>query len=365
MRFSLLALIAILLPMATYAQEDSIRLHIKGYIDTYYATFSDSAGPDVLQPYTTVSPRDKRIGLNVAQLGVHYADPKVRANLTLHFGDIAEATWSETFRQVQEANAGFLLGRDWWVDAGFFATHIGTESFLPKNNYLSSTAVATYNEPFYQAGARLSYEGSERYHLELWVTNGYNYFLDANDAKSFGLLFTYNFSENTSLTYTNLFGRESADEAPVAQYRTYQNLYLNTRAGEKLYIVAGGDLGTQSHSNIQDSTSTALMFNALLTLRYQHTDAFSLTGRYEVFHDPDGFISGLLPAGDGRREGLQVQGITLGAEYRPMSTAYLRPEVRYLRSASDMPIFISGAEPERGRWEAMITMGLYFTKQVK
>lgn len=344
--------------ITTRAQEaDSARLRISGYVDAYYSYFSDSLGPNALQQFTTVSPRSGRFGLNVAQIGVHYEGGKARGNVTLHYGDIAKATWSEEFSPVQEANVGVSILPGWWLDGGFFTTHIGTESFLPKNNYLSSTAVATYNEPFYQAGARLSYEGSEQLHAEFWLANGYNFFLDANSARSVGLLLRYRFSDQTSLTYTNLFGRESPDGAAPEQFRFYQNIYLNTSFGGKLFLALGGDLGLQSNSRRADGGESALMFNALAVARCQFTPAFSATVRGEVFQDPEGFISGSYPSSKGEAQGLQLWGITLGAEFRPVENAYLRVEGRYLQADEELAIFTNGAN---ARWETMATLGFYF-----
>lgn len=347
------------------AQEEYIEnqptLNFSAYADTYYSLYTNDLEANAFQPYTTVSPRDERFGLNVAQIGLSYDSEKVRGNFTLHWGDIPQATWSSEFTNVQEANVGVRLSRDWWLDAGFFTTHIGTESFLPKNNFLSSTAVATYNEPFYQAGAKLSYEGSEKFYAELWAVNGYNNFLDANDAKSFGVLLSYSFSENTSLTYTNLLGRESLDDASVDQFRTYHNLYLNTRFGEQLYLILGGDLGTQSNSKGSDLSETAVMYNALATLRYEIDPRWSITGRGEIFNDSHGFVSGVLPTLNSEIQGLELWGATLGSEYRPNENAYMRAEARYLDVDDNTPIF-EGDFSTHKRWELMFTMGYRFDK---
>ncbi|MEM6841403.1 MAG: outer membrane beta-barrel protein [Bacteroidota bacterium] len=339
------------------------QITLSGYTDVYYATFSDESPTEALQPYTTVSPRSDRFGLNVAQLSVNYQAEWVRGTVTLHYGDIAQATWSETFNMVQEANLGFMLFKDWWLDGGFFATHIGTESFLPKNNYLSSTAVATFNEPFFQSGARLSYEGSEDFSAQLHVVSGYNFFLDVNDAKSVGVLLSYNLTEQWSLTYTNLLGRESLDDVSPSQLRFYHNLYLNGSFNEKLLLTVGSDLGTQTNSQLNDGNATALIYNALASIRYQFTPTWSVTARGEIFSDPEGFISGTLPTESGREEGLQLTGLTLGAEYLPTDNSYVRIEGRNLTTDDELTLFDQGADDVRYEW--MVTMGFYFDHVIR
>jgi len=357
-------LLTLLLPYGLQAQEEGAslpQLTLSGYTDVYFSVFSDSLAPNALQQYTTVSPRDRRFGLNMAQLGANYQSEHVRGNFIFHFGDIAQATWSDEFRFVQEANVGVRLAPGLWLDAGFFATHIGTESFLPKNNLLSSTAVATYNEPFFQAGARLAWQASEKVYAEFWAVNGYNFFMDINRSKSFGGLLNVQLSERVSLTYTNLFGNEAPQGAGITQFRTYQNLYLNAEVGEKVVLVIGGDLGTQGNSDLADPTAGATMFNALATVRYFFTDQLSTTARFEIFQDRQGFISGLLPTTGEGLNGLELTGYTWGWEYRPMPEAFIRAETRYLQTAEHIPIF-NNQGSTRNRWEVMLTMGFVFDR---
>lgn len=361
-----LLLLSLLLSFVSLAQEsDSTqRLSISGYIDVYFAAFSDSLGPNALQKYNTVSPRDRRFGVNVAQLGLHYFHEKVRGNLIVHYGDIMEATWDETFRFLQEANVGLRLAERLWLDAGFFATHIGTESFLPKNNLTSSTALATYNEPFFQSGARLAYTTpDERFYGEFWVLSGYNLFLDTNKAKSLGVLLRYALSEKVNITYANLVGRESPDGVEPQQYLNYHNLYLTTE-GKKWQLVAGADWGWQSNSSLSDPEGTAFIYNALLTLRHNWSEAFSTTLRGEVFSDENGFISGTFPTQTGAEEGLQTWGLTFGTEYRPKDKTYFRIEGRYLQTPDRLPIFYDG-NPTNERWEFSATLGLIFDQGIR
>jgi len=360
----LLILMFALIPR-TFAQEVDEKKQIwenflfSGYVDAYYAVYTDSLDVNQLQQLSTVSPRSKRFGLNVAQLGIHYEDEKVRGNIVLHYGDIAKATWDPDFPMIQEANVGIELKDGWWLDGGFFTTHIGTEGFLPKDNYTSSTAVATYNEPFFQSGVRISYEGKERFDFQLWVLNGYNYFLDANDAKSIGVLLSYQFKENLQLTYTNLLGRESPDGLDTKQYRTYHNLYMNYNPTSKLHFILGGDLGTQSHSQLDHPGKTAIMYNALLTARYQFNMTYSVTGRAEIFQDPDGAISGTYANADSEEAGLEMTGYTLSTEYRPTPKSYIRMEVRYIHMMDRLGIFYDN-RPTDQRIEGMVTIGVEF-----
>lgn len=294
-------------------------------------------------------------------MGINYEHEKVRSNIVLHYGDIPQATWSNNFNTIQEANIGVKLAKNLWIDAGFFATHIGTESFLPKNNFLSSTAFKTFNEPFYQAGVKLTYTTSE-WKFQLWVLNGYNNFVDNNDAKSVGAFINYDFSPSTSLTYTNIYGRESEDNSALEQNRFYQNIYINHNWKDKTYITVGFDFGTQTNSDLQNTQDTAYIYAALITLRQQFSSKFSVTGRAEIFRDNNGFISGILNDTTNNLTGVDLTGFTIGTEYKPINGSYFRAEFRHTNTQDDLKIFVNSGDVSSRRLELLFTLGLEVEK---
>jgi hypothetical protein len=121
-------------------------------------------------------------------------------------------------------------------------------------------------------------------------------------------------------------------------------------------LIIGGDVGTQSNSRLPEMEETAVMYNALTTLRYMFTDKWSVTGRAEIFNDKHGFISGLIPTLYSRMQGLQLWGLTAGTEYKPAPNSYFRGEVRFLDLDDNAALF-SGNYSQHQRWEVMITMG--------
>lgn len=360
-QFTLLAFIAAV--MTSFAQDtlqSTHKLTLSGYADTYFAAYNTRLSPQEFQDFIAVGPRDNSFGVNMAQIGLSYEHAKVRSNLIIHTGDIALATWSDDFPHLQQANVGIRLAEKLWLDAGFFSTHLGAESFLPKNNMLSSIAVLTYNEPFFQSGAKLSWDASDKLYTELWVLNGYHSLVDNNEAKSIGVLLSYSFSENTSLTYTNLYGRESEEEAADDQNRFYQNIYLNHEDGN-LSFTAAFDLGIQSHSNPSKPNGIAVIYGGLITARYQFNPEWSVTGRGELFNDENGFISGVMPDTNGNLAGLEMTAFTLGAEYRPLEKSYFRVEARHVSAADDLKIFPKDT-PDNQRLEFLVTLGIEIDK---
>jgi len=100
----------------------------------------------------------------------------------------------------------------------------------------------------------------------------------------------------------------------------------------------------------------AVMFNALAVIRYQFLPQYALTLRGEIFQDPSGFISGVYTTADFGINGLELYGLTLSAEYRPIEQAYLRLEGRLLQTSDNLEIFNNG-DPTNQRLEMMVTMG--------
>lgn len=341
---------------ASFAQEQKKSLSLNAYIDAYYGHFTDNAPGLGFQKFATACPVSNKIGLNIAQISLHYQSNMVRSNIGFHHGDIVNAIWDKAIPFVQEANIGIQLFENWWFDIGLFTTHIGTESFLPKNNLLSSTALATYNEPFYQGGAKLSYEGFENASLEIWAVNGYNQFIDVNKKMSFGVLLGYDFTKNIHLTYTNIIGNEEVYPATVNAFLVYHNAYLNMDFN-KLSFIVGGDLGTYKTA-INGIVQNQSMYNMLATIRHQTTKKFSTTVRYERFNDPYGFISGIVNTTNAT--GLNIQAVTAGTEYKPTEKSYIRAEWRYLFAPKTDQIFTDSKGATNVRNEVLFTMGHYF-----
>lgn len=67
-------------------------LSITGYVDAYYAYYTDSVGPGSFQQFPSTSPRSNAPSLNTAQIAVQYTADKVRGMAVFHAGDISSAT---------------------------------------------------------------------------------------------------------------------------------------------------------------------------------------------------------------------------------------------------------------------------------
>jgi hypothetical protein len=338
---------------------DSAKINISGYVDAYYAFYTDSVGDGNYQKFPSVSPRSDAFGLNTAMITAQYDAEKVRGIVTLHYGDIPRSTWSSSFNMIMEAHAGFRLCPKVWIDAGFFRTHFGTEGLLPKENICSAVSVNTYFEPYFESGIRLNYNPTEKLAIFVYGLNGYNMFEDNNHKKSFGLLATYALGDAGNIGYSNYTGDDSPTGDTVTHLRIHNNLFFNYQI-KKLKIQIGGDYCFEQHADIATGTKTATMASGVLALKYTLPKSFAVYGRGEFFNDPDGFMSGVLLDKQNQFTGFKMWGATLGVEYKPTENSYLRLEGREIMMDKDQEIFHWNSANTNARMEAMLNFGISF-----
>ena len=359
---ALLFISSFLLSQHSYAQKlDTVStFSITGYVDGYYAYYSDSVGPGKIQKFGSTSPRSNSPSLNIAQLTMQYNADKIRGTVALHFGDIPAATWAPApYNNLMEAHLGVKIYSKLWIDAGFFRTHLGTEYLLPVENITSSVAVGSYYEPFYESGIRLNFDPTTKLEINLFLLNGYNMFIDNNNKKSFGMGVTYAFNENLNIGYTNYIGDDTPPGVAGSHLRIAQNAFLNYQH-KKLKIQVGGDYYMQQNSDLATGTKYANMYSALATARYQLRYKLAVYARGEVFNDPDGFMSTIITDYNGKKTGYKLWGVTAGVEYKPTAESYVRLEGRRLQMGQDQYIYYHDGEYYNYRYEVMINAGVTF-----
>lgn len=375
-RAAALTLLGAVLAMPAYAQDDSKpvkplksggtkaaaekakpEFSIGGYVDAYYHYYSDSTGG--FSQFATVSPRNNNVGLNMAMLNAKYSSDRFRGQMTLQFGDIASSSWETRgqFSFLQNANAGVRLAKNLWLDAGLFNTHIGTELLMPKDNITSTLAIGTWHEPYYHAGAELSYKFSDVVFAKLIFANGYgaNGFVDNNKNKAVGFLVSITPKDGHSIGVSGIYSDESPDGNTENYYRFYQNAYY-AYSSDKIKFTIGGDFGAQLNTNLDDPANPAPAFVAsgLAALKYYPVSFFGLYGRGEVFYDKYGILTG-TPAYT------MVYGGTFGLEAKPSDNSYIRVEGRYLQNKKGERIYNDNGSGTAGfRYEVGVNLGVYF-----
>lgn len=325
---------------------------ISAFVETYYSINTDKTAK--LKFIPSVSPYRDEMRINIAQLSVGYNDEEIRGKLTLHYGDIPEINWapSTIYKNIQEAYVGFSPAKKFWIDAGFYQTHIGAEGF-PPNNFLSSNALISVAEPNFQSGIRFSYEFSEKLSASLHIINGLNLFEDNNKNKTFGLKIDYTPIENLTFSYNNSVGNEIPSSENNPRIRYFHNFVITYSPSKKIDLLGNFDVVHQEKSKINDSSATAYTYGAVVSARYKFNKMYSSTIRCEYYQDLDGLLTGIVFAD----RGAKGNGFTLGFEYKPIEQAYLRFEYYFLRMDAEQKVFYDNSNVKN---EATISFGLGF-----
>jgi|SRR4030095_3894339 len=332
-------------------------LTISGYVDAYISYDNDKGNP--IRQFSSIAPYRDEFRLNLVMAALRYSAKNIRGNLVIQFGDIPKINWpqapNEYLQFIQEGNIGVSPGKNVWLDAGYFLTHIGGEGLIPMYNYFQSFALCTYFEPLYQSGVKLSYSG-KKFYGALMLLNGYNVLADNNKNKSAGIQLGYKAGTKADICFNNIIGNEQPSGSP-GKTRIYNNLVIKLFPAKKLDIILCGDLCVQEKSQINDSAASANMFSAFVSLRYKASKHFSVSARGEIYQDKDGIMSGVFTDSDGKQTGLKASGVTFGVEYNPLSNAYFRIESRYLIADSKQKIFY---ESKTNRAEVILSGGIEF-----
>ncbi len=298
---------------------------ISGYVSTYYAHYDDDTENNDFAQFPKLEPRNKQFSLNLALLTMQYKSQNLRSNITFHHGDVPESSWPKTFELLQEANAGLKIHKNLWFDAGFFKTHIGLESFQPRENITSSMSIPNFFCPYYFSGAKLTFMPNSKLSVQASIFNGYNEYIDNNSNKALDFSANYTPNEHISMTYNFLTCDETPDKVKTKHQRYYQNVYASF-IYKKLTVGVDFHYCQQQNSLKKDTTKTANLYGAVVVAKYHLIKKLDLYGRLENFSDPDDILTGTLNIGQ------YIRGGTLGIQFKPQEKAALSFEWRMLES---------------------------------
>jgi hypothetical protein len=179
--------------------------------------------------------------------------------------------------------------------------------------------------PYYEAGAKLSYEVSPKVNLQLLVLNGWQVISDNNSNKALGAQVSYTPCEKLTITYNNFFGNEVG-----SLWRFFNDFIVKWSPLSSFQIAATFDVGFQKRL----ITGTSTWYGAALLARYQLTPKLSVTGRVERYADPDRVIA--QPVG---ALSMQANGASVNVDYELRHGLLWRNEVRALWA--DSQVFVT------------------------
>ncbi|WP_375419420.1 porin [uncultured Hymenobacter sp.] len=300
-----------------------------GYVDGYYGfDFKHDNGND--RPGFLYShDRQNEFTVNQGLIGARYDDGKVRGAFGLHAGSYVTANYAaedQVFKHIYEAYAGFRPFQKAWLDVGIFGSHIGFESAISKDNWTLTRSVMADNSPYYQAGAKLSYEVGPTLTLTGLVLNGWQNIRETNQAKALGTQIQWKPSDKLLINSSGFYGQEQP-AALTHRRRYFHDFYVSYAATDRLSLALVFDVGKQENERRgakADTWHTGAAF-----VKYKLADRLSTTLRGEYYKADRGVIINSISPEAGNAN-FRVAGGSLNLDYAPAPNVLFRVEGRYL-----------------------------------
>jgi hypothetical protein len=332
--------IASLMPAISMAQTDTAQtagpvpasVTFSGFVDACYGYDFNKEPHHERAGFLYNHNRHDEFNVNLAFLKGSYTSDQVRGNLALMAGTYAQynlAAEQDLLKNLYEANAGVKLAKDLWLDAGIFPSHIGFESAISKDNYTLTRSLAAENSPYYESGAKLTYQATSKWTLTGLVLNGWQNIREqpGNSNKAVGTQIQFKPTDWILLNSSTFIGNEKPDS--TRQMRYFHDLYGSFQLTEKLKLAAVFDIGIEEKAV---GSGNNFWYSPTLLLHYSFTDKLGLGARAEYYQDKNGVIITTGVPG-----GFTTYGYSLNLDYGPAANVLLRLEGRLLDS--QQPIF--------------------------
>ncbi len=317
-----------------------------GFVDAYYGFDFNHGNTNQRPGFLYSHNRQNEFTVNNAVLGARYDDGKVRGALGVHAGTYVSANYAAedpVMKHIYEAYAGFRPFKKAWLDLGIFGSHIGFESAISKDNWTLTRSLMAENSPYYESGARLTYEVGPKLTLTGLVLNGWQNIRETNQAKGLGTQIQWKPTDKLLINSSTFYGNEQPADS-VIRRRYFHDFYITYAATERLNLALVFDVGKQQSAgrNGYDTWHTGSAF-----VKYKLSNLFSTTLRGEYYNADRGvIINSISPVPSAAR--FLAGGTSLNLDYLPTANVAFRVEGRYLRAQNAIFQHDTGASRNYG-----------------
>ena len=294
-------------------------LEVYGLVDGYYTWSFNKTSPQLYN----FNVNHNNFTLSYVELALAKSvTEQSRAGFRVDFGagdtadlvDSFEPGGTDYLKYVQQAYVSYLVpaGKGLTVDFGKFVTPIGGEVIESGDNFNYSRGILfAWAIPYYHMGARVGYAVNDRVSVTGFLVNGWNNVIDNNSAKTVAGSVTVKPNDKTSIIGNYMVGKE---QTPEDGTRNLFDVVVSYSATDKVSVLGNFDYG---HDKVG---SDAVNWSGLaLGVKYQASDAWAFSPRYEIFKDSDGFSTGIVQT---------LQEVTLTGEYKTPEGLIARFEFR-------------------------------------
>ncbi|RFP65126.1 porin [Hymenobacter lapidiphilus] len=335
-----LALLAAGGATAQTAATDSVAtanpLTFYGFVDGYYGYDFKNNNTQSRPGFLYSHNRQNEFTINQGVVGLRYDNGQVRGAIGLHAGSYVSANYAaedQVFKHIYEGYAGFRPFEKAWLDVGVFASHIGFESALSKDNWTLTRSLMAENSPYYEAGARFTYEVAPQLTLTALALNGWQNLQDNNQGKALGTQIQWRPTARLLINSSGFYGNEQPQDS-VRRRRYFHNFYASYAATDRLSLALVFDVGKQESERRGDKADT--WHTGAAFVRYQLAPKWSATARAEYYNAERGVIIRTispLPADTD----FKIKAASLNLDYAPTANVVFRVEGRVMDAKR--PIF--------------------------
>jgi len=351
-------------PIAAPEEEGKIAsffksVEVSGFIDTYY--MYNFSKPDDQRGSTPTNVRDDHQGdwldvrafdretnsftLDNVEISVFKpsteSDP-IGFGFTTNYGEIAQRiTFVPSDGRVDDddftVSQGFVtykapVGKGIDFKFGKFATWIGAELWESVDNPNFSRSLLYQNAiPFTHTGLVVSYPLLDNLTATGYLVNGWDTFVDNNDAKTVGYQFNWAIGENTSFIVNGSHGAEQDEdlaEGANENWRHFWDLILAFKPLANTSINLNFDYGTEEGAEgigggfyASPTGRNGQWWGFAGIINQDLSDAVGVAFRGEYFDDKDGARLGV--------DELDIWEITGTVNIKIRENLLVRPEIRY------------------------------------
>lgn len=333
-----------------------------GFADAYFGYDFNNDHTQERPGFLYSHDRQNEFAVNNAILGMRYQDDNVRGAIGIHAGSYVTANYAaedQVFKHLYEAYAGFRPFPKAWLDVGILGSHIGFESAISKDNWTLTRSLMAENSPYYQAGARLTYEVDPKLTLTGLVLNGWQNLRENNQGKALGTQIQWKPTAKLLINSSTFYGNEQPRDS-VRRHRYFHDFYVSYAATNRLALALVFDVGKQqAHRPASTSAEKYDTWHAgAAVVRYKLADKWTTALRGEYYKAERGVIIGSYAPAVGSPNAF-VRGGSLGLDYAPTGNVLVRLEGRVL-NAADKVFFDSNGNTRNTYANLTSSIGISF-----
>ena len=303
------------------------KLTFSGFVDVYHR-YDFSKPKDGNIPYFVSSARHNEININLAYLGIHYKNDRVRARFYPGFGTYMNSNYSGesgSLKYLLEANAGICLSKKngIWMDAGVLGSPYTNESAISKDHFMYTRSLAPEYVPYYLSGVKLSVPMGKKINLYGYLLNGWQNITETNNSPALGTQIEYRPNRKWLINFNTYIGEESSDAQPSFSNRYFADAYCIYNPDGKFSMTACGYVGRQTYIAGKATAANWWQANWIGRLRLGTSNFIAL--RAEYFNDTAGIVVRCIT----KNTSFQTGSLGIGYSYQVNQNGMFRVEYRH------------------------------------